>query len=75
MSFFNTDLCGILYDHPGFRDVYMEVAKRFYIKENDKISLKIRWIHRRDYRPLSHYYRIKIPMSKWNEFKIHRREQ
>ena len=58
----------ILYTHPGFRDVRMEVAKRFYIKEKNEWSLKIRWHHKKG-GLLSGYYRIKISDKLWKEFK------
>lgn len=53
--------------HPKFRDVRMEVLKRFYIKEKDAWNLKIRWWHRRGWM-LSQPYRITIPASKFKEF-------
>ena len=58
------------YDHPAFRDVIMEVQKKFYIKEKRIWSLKIRWWHRRGWL-LSDPYRIKMSHDKFvNEFKI-----
>mgnify|MGYP007134653024 CR=1 FL=1 len=68
VGFFGTDLNGDLYTHPGFIDVRMEVVKRFYIREKDAWSLKIRWVHKNG-RPLSRYCRIKLTNKKWKEFR------
>jgi len=57
------------YDHPGFRDVYMHVLRKFYIKEKDMWSLKIQWVHRRRGVYLSDPYRIKMTNQKWKEFR------
>ena len=69
VSFSEEDWGGLLYTHPGFCEVLMEVVNRFYIKEKDEWSLKIRWVREKDKRPLTKYYRIKMTSQKWKEFK------
>lgn len=69
VGFFGTDLDGDLYTHPGFLDVELEVAKRFYIKEKDEWSLKIRWVRKKDGKPLTTYYRLRMSNCKWKELR------
>ena len=72
--FSEEDWRGFLYTHPGFCDILMEVVRKFYIKEKDEWSLKIRWVREKDKKPLTKYYRIKLAIKKWKEFKRFREE-
>ncbi len=57
----------MMYNHPAFIDVRLEVLKRYYIKEKDMWSLKIVWWNKRGW-PLCEPYRVRWPDAKWKEF-------
>ena len=64
---------GTAYYHPAMVDVYCIVHKTFYIKEGDRMSIKLSWFRRPKLGVHDGWYmateRIKIPRSKWREFK------
>jgi hypothetical protein len=63
---------GYLLTHPTFTDIYMELLTKFYIKETDRWSIRVRWWHKRG-RVLAEQ-RLKISPSKLREFIIYKRE-
>jgi hypothetical protein len=61
---------GILLTHHAFVDIYMELLTKFYIKEKNMWSIKVRWWNKRGW-PLAEQ-RLKIPASKFREFTIYK---
>jgi hypothetical protein len=53
--------------HPNFKDVYMAVRKRFYIKEKNVYKLRVIWTHARTGCELATETLI-MSVEKYNEF-------
>jgi len=62
----------MLYTHPRFIDVRMEVVKKTHYTNSKgvaHVALKIVWMHRRGY-AITPPCRIKMTEKKWREFKV-----
>jgi hypothetical protein len=57
--------------HPAFKDVYMIVKKRYYVKEKDIYKLSVIWMHLTRGHALT-TEKLVVTAAKYNEFEKER---